>query len=93
MSEDDFAAKYLTDADPGGEKPYKFKETPCTFLGGDGRCQIQDCKPDECADFPYTNRPDRLSCMLGMIGHVEVCPIVYEILERLKVMYRFRGRR
>jgi len=44
MTEDDFFAEYLADADD--EKPYKIKQKPCPFLCGDGRCRIQDCKPD-----------------------------------------------
>jgi len=86
-----FIAKYLNKADASDEKPYRFKEKPCSFLGDDGRCQINDCKPDVCVGFPYTNQPDRLSSMFGVIEHAEVCPVVYEILERLKAMYRFRN--
>ncbi|GHV24265.1 Fe-S oxidoreductase [Clostridia bacterium] len=92
MTESDFAAKYLTDADVDDEKPFKFKANPCTFLGGDGCCRIQDCKPEVCKYFPYTDQPDRLSSMCGIIEHAEVCPVVFEILERLKKMYRFRNR-
>jgi Fe-S-cluster containining protein len=92
QTESDFSAEYLTDADADDEKPYKFKKMPCAFLQDDGRCRIQTCKPDDCAEFPYTNKPDRLASMLGIIDHAEVCPVVYEILERLKVMYRFRNR-
>jgi Fe-S-cluster containining protein len=92
MTESDFAAEYLTDAKPVDEKPHKLKAKPCAFLENDGRCRIQDCKPDECKGFPYTDQPDRLSSMYSIIEHAEVCPIIFEILERLKVMYRFRNR-
>ena len=30
--------------------------------------------------------------MLSIIDHAEVCPVVFEILERLKVIYKFRNR-
>ena len=93
LMENDFIVEYLTDADPEDEKPYKFKTNPCKFLGDDGRCRIQDCKPDVCKGFPYTDQPDRLSSMYGVIANAEVCPIVFEILERLKVMYRFKNNR
>ena len=91
-AENDFIAEYLTNADGDDEKPYNFKKTPCSFLGDNGFCQIQDCKPDVCTGYPYTDQPDRLSSMYGIIEHAEVCPVVFEILERLKVMYRFRNR-
>jgi Fe-S-cluster containining protein len=90
LAESAFVAEYLTDAEPQDEKPYRIKESPCTFLGEDGCCSIQDCKPAVCRDFPYTDQPDRLSSMYSVLAFAEVCPIVFEIIERLKKMYRFR---
>jgi Fe-S-cluster containining protein len=87
MTGSEFASKYLTEADPWTEKLVN----PCPFLGDDG-CQIQSCRPRVCEGFPFTDQPDRLSSMMSIIGHAEVCPIVFEILERLKVMYGFRHR-
>ncbi|MCL2032574.1 MAG: hypothetical protein FWG96_04840 [Methanomassiliicoccaceae archaeon] len=52
--------------------------------------QNLDCKPDVCAGFPYTDRPGRLSSLYGVIEHADVCTVVFEILERLKAIYRFR---
>jgi len=92
MSENDFADRYLCSADPGEEKPFLLKGKPCPLLGSDGRCQVESCKPEDCAGFPFTDQPERLSSMLSIIDHAEVCPIVYEILERLKKMYGFRNR-
>ena len=92
LSESDFITEYLTDADPEDEKPYMFKSNPCVFLNDEGRCRIQECKPDVCTGFPYTDQPDRLSSMYSIIGNAEVCPVVFEILERLKVLYWFRNR-
>ena len=95
LSENDFVAKYLIEAEPAEsdeEMPYKFKDKPCSFLCDDGRCQIQDCKPGVCSGFPFTDQPDRLSSMYSIIGHAEVCPVVFEMLERLKVIYRFRNK-
>ena len=58
--------------------------------GGDGCCLIQNCKPDVCVEFPYADKPGRLSSMYGVIERAEVCPVVFEILERLKDTYGFR---
>ena len=63
---------------------------PCRFLGMDGKCQIQDQKPEECRGFPYTDRPERLGSLYSTLSSAEVCPVVFEILERLKVQYHFR---
>ena len=92
LKENDFIAAYLANTDSDDEKPYKIKEEPCSFLCDDGRCRIQNCKPDDCVEFPYTDHPERLSSMYSIIEHAEVCPVVFEILERLKVMYGFRNR-
>lgn len=93
MPEDDFIEKYLSDADNDDEKPYKITAEPCAFLENDGRCRIQRYKPDGCREFPFTDHPDRLASMYSVIGHAEICPIVFEILERLKEIYGFRKRR
>lgn len=66
---------------------------PCRFLDMDGRCRIQDCKPEECKGFPYTDRPDRIESLYSVLSAAEVCPVVFEILERLKELYHFRKRR
>ena len=92
LPESDFIAKYLIQAEPDEDLPYEFKDKPCLFLHDDGSCRIQECQPEVCAAFPFTDRPDRLSSMLSIIGHAEVCPVVFEILERLKVLYGFRNR-
>ena len=92
LTESAFIGEYLMNANTEDEKPYRFKAVPCAFLSDDGRCRIQDYKPDVCTGFPYTDQPDRLSSMYGIIGNAEVCPVVFEILERLKVIYGFRNR-
>ena len=92
ITENDFLAKYLVKTEPYEDKPYQIKEKPCVFLRDDGHCQIQECKPNNCLGYPFTNRPRRLSSMLSILDHAGVCPVVFEILERLKVMYGFRNR-
>ena len=62
-------------------------------MGEDGRCVIEECKPAECISFPHTDKPDRLSCLLGVLSFAEECPVVFEILERLKAIYGFDRRR
>ena len=66
------------------------KGSPCRFLNADNSCQIADCKPQGCKDYPHTNKPERLWSLLSIVNSASVCPIVFEILERLKVQYNFR---
>ena len=66
---------------------------PCRFLNADGKCRLQECKPEECKGFPYTDQPHRLESLYSILSAVEVCPVVFEIIERLKELYHFRTRK
>lgn len=68
-------------------------EGPCRFLNGDGKCAIQECKPEVCRDFPHTDKPGRLWSLYGVLEYAETCPVVYEILECLKDIYGFKRRK
>ena len=86
QARDSFIHDYLV----GTEEGFMIKGKPCHFLCADGQCRIQECKPSACRDFPFTNQPDRLFSLLGILEFAEICPVVFEILERLKKIYRFR---
>lgn len=94
MSENAFYNEYLEpdENDSEGNEQFAFEAKPCVFLEKDGRCRIQDVKPSDCMGYPYTNQPDRLSRMIAVIEFSETCPVVFEILERLKKIYSFRKR-
>ena len=62
---------------------YEIKK-PCPFLCGNGTCEVESCKPSECSGYPYTDKPDRMRSLLNIVASAEVCPVVYEMLERLK---------
>ena len=62
---------------------------PCPMLQEDGTCRIQDVKPEECRAFPYTDRPERMSSLYGVMEYAGMCPVVFEIVERLKKRYHF----
>ena len=64
--------------------------SPCRFLHPDGSCELESCKPQECRGFPYTDRPERLFSLFSILSSAEVCPVVFELLERLKDIYHFR---
>lgn len=85
MTPESFQEKYLAQ----GEEGLELKD-PCAFLKDDGRCGIESCKPRQCREYPYTDKPGRLFSLYGILTSAEHCPVVYEILERLKKMYHFR---
>ena len=54
-----------------------------------GECRLGDCKPESCKKYPFTNQPERLWSLLGFLESVSICPVAYEICERLKQEYHF----
>lgn len=72
---------------------YQLNTKPCCFLKEDGGCKIEACKPLNCRDYPFTNRRERLFSLLSIIESARICPVVYEMIERLKQIYRFKRRK
>ncbi|MDP4180838.1 MAG: YkgJ family cysteine cluster protein [Bacillota bacterium] len=89
MPIEDFKAKYIKE--DFGE--YLLKMRPCSFLESDGTCKIENCKPLSCREYPYTNKPERLFSLLSIVEFSGICPVVFEMLERLKKDYGFKRRR
>jgi Fe-S-cluster containining protein len=85
LSHDEFVGQYLAVA----VDACAIKKQPCGFLNPDGSCRIYACRPSDCAGYPFTDRPGRLASMLSVIEFAEICPVVFEILERLKIIYHF----
>jgi hypothetical protein len=69
---------------------YNTKHKPCDFLDDQGNCILGDCVPQNCLDYPYTDKPDRMESLLSFLEAVAVCPVAYEICERLKGHYGFQ---
>ena len=90
ISGEDFINRYL-EYDPA-EGAYKAKHCPCDFLREDGDCVLGEYKPENCRNYPYTDQPDRMGSLLSIIESAAICPVVYEILERLKEDYHFKKR-
>ena len=86
MSATEFKEKYIEEA----PSEHLINAKPCCFLKEDGECQIEACKPESCRDFPYTDKPARLYTLLSTIEAASICPVVFELLERLKQIYHFR---
>ncbi|MFQ9704684.1 MAG: YkgJ family cysteine cluster protein [Enterocloster clostridioformis] len=61
---------------------YHTKHMPCDFLQEDGNCKLGDCKPDSCKKYPYTDQPERLCSLLGMLDTVAICPVAFEIFRK-----------
>ena len=91
MEADEFIDRYL-EYNPA-ECTSETKKCPCDFWDSKtGECLLGDCKPESCKKYPYTDQPDRIGSLLSIIDNASICPVVYEILERLKEEYHFRKR-
>ena len=90
MSPDDFKAQYLHQNQEG---TYDTNHKPCDFLQEDGSCSLGECKPLNCAEYPFTARPDRWASLFGIVSNASVCPVLFEMLEILKDEYGFVYRR
>lgn len=86
MEPEEFKKTYLK-LNPEGS--YEALHKPCDFLKEDGSCMLGDQKPEDCVDYPFTNRPDRMASLFNIVGNASICPVLYEMLERLKEEYGF----
>ncbi|NJD04307.1 MAG: YkgJ family cysteine cluster protein [Ruminiclostridium sp.] len=83
ISFDDFASQNVEKSD--GE--WILKEKSCKFLTESG-CSVYDVRPESCREYPYTDKKGFVHRLIGLIEYSGVCPVVYEIFERLKRIYR-----
>ena len=72
---------------------YQTEHEPCDFLQEDGNCKLGDCKPVSYKKYPYADQPERLSSLLSVLDVIGICPVAFEIFERLKKEYGFRVHR
>ena len=85
LSVEEVRTRYLTsDAETG---KYITRDLPCPFLDGN-LCSIYEVRPAVCADYPHLRRNLR-SRLWQVIDNAAVCPIVYNVLERLKTTLGF----
>ena len=87
ISKEEFIENYLEPKKEEWEKSYNAKHKPCDFLDQDGTCKLGECRPESCKKYPYTNQPERLESLYSVLDTVEVCPVSFEIFERLKKEY------
>ena len=86
MPRDAFLRQHAIQTEDG----FQLKKLPCYFLGEDKSCGLEHCKPQCCREYPHTDKPERLSSLLGIVASASVCPVVFEILQQLKKIYGFR---
>ena len=89
LPEDELISEYLQ---PGEDKgTYVSRQAPCPFLQGK-LCTVYEARPDNCRSFPNLHKRDFRSRLIQVVENSTVCPIVYNVLELLKLEF-WRGRR
>lgn len=64
------------------------KGPPCSFLNC-SQCGVYDGRPEDCRKFPHLSRPGLLDRLDAVMENYAVCPIIYNVIERLKVELGF----
>ena len=81
MSE--FQEQYLIQDEEDLSKQ-RFDELPCPFLKND-QCSNYNCRPKDCRSYPHLHKKDFASRLWGVVSNYEVCPIVFNVYEQLKI--------
>lgn len=79
----DFIATYLK-IDEDGDMV--FKSMPCPFLGADNYCAVYESRPKACREYPHTDRKKFYQIYMLSVTNASTCPIVYEVMEEIKLM-------
>jgi Fe-S-cluster containining protein len=79
----EFIEAYLR-VDEDGD--YVLQSSPCVFLNEDNTCQVYEDRPRACREYPHTNRKNMHQISSLTVKNASICPAVYEILERLRLV-------
>ncbi len=85
LSPQQFIDKYLRIDE---DNDYVLQQVPCTFLGADNYCSVYDYRPQACREYPHTNQSKIHTIFKETLNNTEVCPAVFQIVERLKNIYK-----
>jgi len=87
ISPQDFEANFLKKVQY--EPTLCLKDMPCRYLK-DKKCTIYSFRPDDCRSYPNLHKKDFNSRTLFVLEQYGICPIVFNVFERLKLEFRFR---
>lgn len=87
LSPEEYEANYIVYDNFAGKKC--LRDNPCRYLS-DNKCIIYSNRPVDCKSYPYIHKRDFVSRAYNMIDYLGICPIVFNVFERLKVELRFK---
>ena len=66
-----------------------FKNLPCSFLKVK-KCTVYNDRPEDCKSFPHLHKKMFISRLWGVIENYSICPIVFNVFERLKTELNYK---
>jgi uncharacterized protein len=63
---------------------------PCSFLQ-EGVCTVYPDRPKACRSYPFLHVPGFRHRMLSLLAGAEMCPVIYNTLEALKLRLGWKG--
>ena len=66
------------------DRDYVLQTVPCTLLREDNYCSIYEVRPKACREFPHTDKIKQYQILKLTERNIEVCPAVYDVVEKVK---------
>ncbi|HUI32503.1 MAG: YkgJ family cysteine cluster protein [Dysgonamonadaceae bacterium] len=66
-----------------------FRNLPCSFLK-EKKCTIYSDRPKNCSSYPHLHKKRFISRLWGVIENYSICPIVFNVFEKLKTELNYR---
>jgi Fe-S-cluster containining protein len=86
QSDTEFRNRYVETSQEG---QMVINTIPCHFLK-EKKCTIYENRFAECRDFPHLHKPNFKSRIQGTLMHYGRCPIIYNVIESLKIKTGFK---
>ena len=80
---DQFRQQFLVENDKNFSEGLIFNKKPCPLLKGN-LCSHYELRPQACRSFPHLHKEEFVSRLINIIQNYAVCPIVFNVYERLK---------
>lgn len=84
ISIDQFRKTYVEESSSG--ELSVMNKIPCHFLK-DNMCTVYAARPAECREFPGLHRPGFNQRLFATFMHYGRCPIIYNVIEGLRLVY------
>jgi uncharacterized protein len=85
LSREAFDEQYV---EKGSHELMIINSIPCHFLD-DTKCSIYEVRFAGCREFPALHLPDFTKRLFTVMMHYDRCPIIYNVVEQLKIKTRF----